>query len=444
MDFKIHTDTSDSGTKRRPPNYGSLGVKLRLAMLVALLGMTALAMNEAGKPETWERLGFSSPPATSQSAATPDRNRTSPDAQSISRDRGADRDGQAFWEAQFRSRNVDERELLLKLVEDRINGTAWAGDSVPANSLLKRIRQDLDRDTNRTVLRENEATSVRVLLDDLEFWLAGNRPDEGTDRRQSDDHQPIKTRFETLLGQLDALAYDPIEDRSALGRSVERLAWLRSWKRLSNSMNTDPQPVTLVQLTGQPDIYRGQLVSIDGRVKGTERLRVADRELAFEHYHALWIKPREMTRTPYCVYVRSLPDGFPGSDGNFRIIDEPVSVTGIFFKLRSYVTTEESIEICPLLVADSVIWQPAITQSAAATWQPPGWILMICFLAIPMLAAWLALGVYRRTRVIPLQPGQQELEQIAKNLKVISDDDSIKSDRQRVDELQQQINFDPE
>ena len=58
---------------------------------------------------------------------------------------------------------------------------------------------------------------------------------------------------------------------------------------------------------------------------------------------------------------------------------------------------------------------------------------------MPLLAAWLAIGVYRNTKVAPIQSGAAEQQQIAANLKVITDDDSIKSDRERVDELQQRI-----
>ena len=71
-------------------------------------------------------------------------------------------------------------------------------------------------------------------------------------------------------------------------------------------------------------------------------------------------------------------------------------------------------------------------------------MLTIVLIALPLLAAWLAIGVYRNTKVMPIQSGEAEQQQIAASLQVITDDDSIKSDRERVDELQQHFEDDDE
>ena len=59
MDFNLQPDShSTNRANERPPNYFSASSKLLPATLVAALGLVFLAMNEAGKPATWERLGF--------------------------------------------------------------------------------------------------------------------------------------------------------------------------------------------------------------------------------------------------------------------------------------------------------------------------------------------------------------------------------------------------
>ena len=428
MDFKIHTDATEStkDRRKRPPNYASRAVRLRLATLVAMLGITAIAMNEAGKPESWEWLGFSSPVQLGLNGkANSDDPLLSPEPAGLD---DADSPLDRFWSIQFKEMEIDERKLLLQIVEQAQQQEKFIGNGETARQLISRVVDDF-KDLTQTdpSFDEKHVESFRDLTDGLKLWLTNH-------------DQPDQQRLSQFQIQLDSFAYDLLEDRSSLGRSAESLAWTRSWNRLATAgWTTPPQNVTIVQLVGQPAAYRGKLVTVSGTAKGIERLKVADEELGFEHYHVLWVKPREMSRTPFCVYARTLPDGFPEASGKFQNIDESVVLNGIFFKLRSYVSTSQEIETCPLIVADSITWQPKQSVVAEASWRPPTWLLAIFFVALPLLAAWLAIGVYRDTKVVPIKTGQAEQQQIEASLQVIADDDSIKSDRQRVDELQQQL-----
>ena len=62
MNIQIKIDPDDEPLKRRPlrppPNYQSRGFRLRLMTLFAALVLVLILMQEAGKPERWEWMGF--------------------------------------------------------------------------------------------------------------------------------------------------------------------------------------------------------------------------------------------------------------------------------------------------------------------------------------------------------------------------------------------------
>ena len=430
MDFNIRSDTGQSRqAKRRPPNYSSRAVRIRLATLIALLGVSILAMHEASKPETWERMGFGSVPVVKN--LTSDINLMSGinlNGPLILPDEVLDR----FWKLHFQKLDIDEQKLLVQLVEDRVQQIKFRGDKQAAARLIEKTKNEFKkfRQSPNTPVDDIELEQYRTTIAELDF-------------APQDEPNDDSTSLPNLLRLLDETLYDMVEDRSALGRSVESLAWLRSWYRLDEFEPDDASAVTMVQLTGQPSAYRGEFIHIDGTVKGLERLKVASKELPLQHYHVLWIQPREMSRTPYCVYARELPPEFPPSTETFQNIDEQIAVKGIFFKLRSYVA-KEGIETCPLIIADTFSWQPKTAGAfeATPTWQPPIWLLVLFFITMPLIAGWLALTVYRNTKVQPIVKKESELQTISDELNVIASDKSIMSDRERVEQLQRQLRDD--
>jgi hypothetical protein len=62
MNIQLHIDEGDEPLKRRPlrppPNFQSRGFRLRLMTLFAALVLVLILMQEAGKPERWEWMGF--------------------------------------------------------------------------------------------------------------------------------------------------------------------------------------------------------------------------------------------------------------------------------------------------------------------------------------------------------------------------------------------------
>ena len=428
MDFNMRNGKAESGKPgQRAPDYASRAVKVRLATLVTLLGVAILAMHEAGKPETWEKMGF-----ISEQAAEPVLPKLQPPETAIGQDEGT---SQLFWRIYFRKLDVSERKLLLQLIDDRLNRKLSDADEETVHRLIEKTKIEFKKfATDHSQINDMDRDLIQLRLSELR-----QLPNQVEIIQEDTDDLRV------LQSLLDRCALDLVEDRSSLGRSAESLAWFRSWQRLNDlDHRISPAGTNIVQLTGQPDAYRGRLIRIAGTAKGLDRLDVSSPELPFRHYFVIWVKPREMSRTPYCIYARELPKAFPSTGGSFVNINEPVQITGIFFKLRSYVATGETIETCPLIIANKIEWEQKSNSIAStdARWQPPAWLLTLFFIGIPVVATWLALGVYRSTKVKPIRTVADDQKSISNNLRMIANDQDIKSDRERVDELRQQLNDD--
>ena len=356
-------------------------MRLRLASLVAALGLVFLAMNEAGKPETWERLGFRSTEAaveSSQGDQNTSAENTSFDSTIFENTIPAvDSALKKYWIEFFEDLTIDQKKSLVNKF--------WASsaqdvDVTPVSQLnQKYLREYLARNPNL------DETQIETLRSSNELWL--HFLDDGTSI-ELDQIRVIRTIYEDSI-------YEVVEDRSAMNRSIESAAWNWSWKKLADQKG-EFKYVSYIQLTGQPESHRGKRIQISGSVRGLQKIDLRPgHDLGMDSYKVLWIKPSDSNRVPYCVYTRQLPQGFPSATNGFVELNEQVVVKGVFFKLRSYVAQNDQIEICPLIVADSIEWIPTVATESVQSWKPPGWFLTMFFIGMPIIAGLLAWGVYR-------------------------------------------------
>ena len=426
MDFNLQPDShSTNRANERPPNYFSASVKLRLATLVAALGLVFLAMNEAGKPATWERLGFADSNEQSEQPAEANagviqvtehlpRRQSSEDVSSTL---------QKFWGQQILKFDKIEKQKL----SDRLRSLQSGGSESFEGSLGGGIERGLEQFLQ-------EARDVDP--DSIEMVERSVRSIVGKSSSHSDaDLQQVRS-------VLDRHAYSLVEDRSSMNRSVESLAWNRTWENVFDQGNVaEFEPVSYLQLSGQPGAYRGKPIRVTGIVRGAQTLPLPDEhKLGLNAYQVLWVKPVGSNRTPFCIYAAKLPDGFPNPGDQFLTLDEEVVVDGYFFKLRSYEATNNQVEICPLIVADKVVWNQKTDQVAGATpsWEPPRWLLVLFFVGMPVLAGVMALSVYRSTR--SLRRSYSEVaEEVESNLGQLVNDQSVMSDRERMAEFSRSI-----
>ena len=166
-----------------------------------------------------------------------------------------------------------------------------------------------------------------------------------------------------LNHHLEKLALERVEDKTSLNRPDEGSAWIICWTRareLSQFTNTNgtnsiqPQSASHIQLSSQPESYRGKPVKIDGWIRAARKMNVTRNELGIEHYYVLWVRPADTNVAPYCVYAESLPDGFPEIRASFSDLNERVSFDAIFYKIRSYTAAGQSSGHVPDAAIQSV------------------------------------------------------------------------------------------
>jgi hypothetical protein len=118
--------------------------------------------------------------------------------------------------------------------------------------------------------------------------------------------------------------------------------------------------VSYAQLVGQPDVYRGQAVTVKGRVLRESVKRAPKNSLGITDYHQLVIAPIGGGDFPITIYCLDLPSGFPRGEN----LQEDVSITGLFFKNWSY-PYEGGMGISPVLVTKTFEWRPPAARAPA-------------------------------------------------------------------------------
>lgn len=106
-----------------------------------------------------------------------------------------------------------------------------------------------------------------------------------------------------------------------------------------------------VQLIEQPQVYRGQVVTVRGSVRRAETVAAAENDIGLDDYHLLTIRPTGGQIWPIRAYCLNLPPAFPEGDD----IATEVKVTGFFFKNWSY-NWEGGMGLAPVVLARNIEW----------------------------------------------------------------------------------------
>jgi len=169
-----------------------------------------------------------------------------------------------------------------------------------------------------------------------------------------------------------------VEDNALFLKSEEE-AWLavldaankQSSKELANASIGQ---LAYAQLIEQPKVYRGKVVTLQGTVLREEELAPVKNELGIETFHRLVINPAGGGQWPFVVYALALSEEFPRGEP----LREPVTVHGYFFKNWSY-PHEEGYGLAPIVVANSIEWQPRSVASSSTEnlkgGLPPWWAI---------------------------------------------------------------------
>jgi len=227
-----------------------------------------------------------------------------------------------------------------------------------------------------------------------------------------------------------------LQDATEVARPADSLAWLLAWQQLLHAPLGGTTAVTPYELMTQPKQFRGRAVSFSGTLRGIETAAANEQELGLSQYYVLWIQPKELDRTPYCVYAAELPLELRPQGEKFELSKQPVTVRGLFWKVRTYVDTTKAVSTCPLVLARNVVLTAQPIAAEPYRWKPPAWLLWTVGLLLPVVALGIAWRIYRTGRefMLPRSPGRTRL--ILDSLEELGADKSIQSAREGLAQLE--------
>jgi hypothetical protein len=455
-----------SWARRPPPNYLSRRVQWKIFLLVGALMLVVLLMQEARDPRYYRWLQnlqegrvavqqeesvdtrLRAPEAASESdtdAASPlIRSSRNGAVRASSGPEGDDKADEKkarkrlpspldpLQEATHDAWATVRKEVADDLWRQLLSGLKAArdGDALPSDqqsgwaeavaamgvsweTYLDRAKRAIETDEGQlTEAEKKNWTDVILTLQDrwqnhqlpaLEAYAEGEPPEA----EQED-------AFRSIQSSLDDLFLDDIRDNTVF-RPDEKDAWFRLLERLQRRearelRNESVGTVGFLALYRQPEEYRGKLVTVEGSVRLGYH-RPAPRNIyGIEGYYILWLKPSG-SNSPIVVYALEVPEGFPDirqmeSEGEKPELEEPVAVTGFFFKRWAY-RAQDSTRLAPLVLAKTVSWEPAPRSGKPAV-QLPGagrWAIMLGLpLAFGIAFALLVYAYTRHSRRTPLEP----------------------------------------
>lgn len=388
---------SETRIERRskpPPNYSSRSNQLRLLLMVSLLMLVLVVMERARDPKNYRWLfgpeaGEALEPSDDSERLPPGIRRLDVDARNAAQgpsdipdDPHAQRLDAARRDAWSQAIGQLSETQCKQLTEQlrRLRRNEGASGEPPAEwpeivETLDHAWRDYLAQAESTVLSrggEADTDAWRAVVEQLQlYWNDAALPalqrshansldaDEGTSRRI----------FEDLQLELDRRAWEHVRDNTVF-RAAEHEAWLRVVERLLDEAPVSAPAVSYLQLVDHPNNYRGQPVRVAGVVRWGYRSVASANDLGIDTYYVLWIKPADGSNAPIAVYCLELPDGFPPladrqQSGEVTQLDEPVEVTGIFFKRLAY-AAEGGVSIAPLLIARGPKWFPERTEDTPA------------------------------------------------------------------------------
>lgn len=468
---EILADEPPRGPPRRsPPNYLASATRWRLLLLTASLFLVLVLMREAGNPDNWAWMGFDhSPPGVelrSIDEVPPDPRPALADDGESARD-GFPPDGSSprdiaalddtsplprefvtyrrdVWHEIFSKLTADQRRQWFSLIYVgrgrsstlREKSAQWLTIQAEIEQLLhRRLTADWEQFAGSGRLSPEQIDTFSdwtVTLRDQ--WSESLSPALAQSASGAALDAPQREGLDVLARDLASPAWSLVADQTAAARPVEGPAWLVAWEQaLDLPTDSSLMAPTVYELLSQPAGFRARGVRIAGTLQLVEQLDVPTNDLGIDRYYVLWIKPRERSQTPLCIYIRDWPQELPPLEQRYGRYDQPVSAAAVFFKVRSYLADDDRLAMCPLLFARTVALESAHVRAASGGQslmdRRSTWLLMGL---LPILAAWIAWRVYRSTRWSSRPRSAFREHSTTANLKRLERDSRIKSPREHV------------
>lgn len=458
MEFKIGEDTEETTDrnvpKRDAPNYSSLGTRLRLMSLVAMLVLVLMAMEKASKPETWERLGFREPVVE----AAPDESTIQVSANQLSDQppdivessdlhensvqvedvaqlagQGAEDSGDPdFWVQFYETRSDKKKQHLLRMLRfARIEQPLLEEYLAASTEIITQLGPALN--SHLTGLEGTELETQKKLLGQQRQALAAIAIGQVLEPEQKETMLELENR-------LQEQAFANVRDRTPMKRAADGPAWIFAWEQILTGKSDVPVDVSHLQLMSQPEFYRGKFIELEGTVRGAQRINTKGNELGIESYYVVWMQPDEAGTGPFCIYVFELPESFPVVGDQFTKIQVPAKVCGLFFKLRVYAARSGEVPTCPLVLAKTLQGEEVQAVAADSAWQAKPSILIPFFLIALPFVSYLAYIAYQGSKTRLPNHGKVAKERIEKTFEELKQNPEIKSDMERIRDLHENEN----
>lgn len=482
-----------------PMRKGSKAIRFRIFTLLAMLLLVIIAMIEAGKPERWEWMGFAKaePSVVKKSANNPDSKSDSNPAANVkvkpsnnqldttndnhsSSERTSDTRDEAsanianfapnlsaflltpgqeqeaypqaaadFWRSLVNKMNPAQQKLLMNLLHSLrhhapLEQTQQSLSKALVN-VIKKKREEFHRDAFDQVALSTEGSEEKKNLSEQlmlsqDIWEKKILPSLNSRIIGDDITLSQLQAVHRLQKTLDQIMMDQVSDETALGWSGDTEAWKRIWENVAGVAKGEVDPeyetVTRIQLMSQPEYYRGKPVKIAGWVRaGKHVITKKESSIGFSGYYELWVRPKESKLGPFCVFVTELPNGFPELNEQLKEINEQVEIGAYFFKIRTYVSGDETVRNAPTLVGASLTPIAPVEYTSVSNWQPSWATLIFFFIAIPIIATAIAVWVYSISKTKPYEPGKAMANKINKSLQGLATNPMIQSDKEKIMEL---------
>ena len=474
-----------------PIDKTSKAIRIRLLMLFSMLILIIVAMNEAGKPERWEWMGFDQPPTSVKTieldnnadapsakvefennagVGSPPPNRTAPpnssnlkksnSSFSVSPTAGQPNSvvvgtyqgdyptaAVQFWEEMFRKFSPDSQTCFLQLISRIRNGITTPKDQQAKTKriveLIKQKHDSFEQSLFDELAVATDGTPEKIVLlnqlnESQTIWAdkifpALSESSSGRDTTLSQQNAIIR-----LQAVIDDLLLLQVQDHTSLGWTGDSGSWIRTWEKVISPTATDADledatSVNRIELMGQPDIYRGKPIAIEGWVRSARKKKLpADTALGIEHYYILWVRPRESKLGPYCVYCQKIPASFPKLGNEFIDVNQLVQVDGYFFKIRNYIAADSSVQECPVVIAPKLNIIASAPMPLLDKWQPSPTTLITAFVVIPIGATFIAWFAFQTSRTKRQSPGASTKKRIDDSLDALVKSPEVQTDREKI------------
>lgn len=144
-------------------------------------------------------------------------------------------------------------------------------------------------------------------------------------------------------------------------------------------------------LTEHPDEYRGRAVTLRGHLVRLVKYAAGPNDYGIDTLYEGWLVTPDSQTHPATIICTEIPEGMPIGEE----LTDGVSVTGYFFKLRTYPARDKLTHFAPMILAHRLSWSPV---ASATGWPVPQSTMIVGVLTLAVIMAIVALMIAKRSR----------------------------------------------